>query len=163
VGDIIAAAGVVWLHFVIMVVSSIIFGILALVLQKVLMVVGTSFGGSFMIASAVDFLAVHSNFSLIIPMALRFNFDTVKNADWRVYVMIAGFVVFGIIGSVVQFALTARNFNHNKKKKSDNEYGKLDQKDIKVQQPDPSKRRNPDPVSRGHTDRVPLRDRSRNY
>jgi hypothetical protein len=171
VGDMITSNGIQWLHFVIMLGAAVVFGVIALLLQKFIMIIGTSFGGSFMMATAVDAILVHSNFSTIIPNALNFHFDTLLESEWKVYVMIAGFAVFGIIGSVVQFRVTARNYNHNKKSKKDkknkkdkhmNEYSAVDQ--LGGTKPNPDSRRT-DPVSRSHThsDRVPLRDRSRNY
>jgi len=162
-GELIANQGIVWLYFVSLVGSSILFGLLALLLQKIIMVIGTAFGGSFMIASALDSLAVHSSFSKVIPLALSFNFNTMVNVDWKVYVMIAGVIVVGITGTVVQFRFTARNYNHNKKKVVEEEY----KVEVMTSQPDPSTHRysipSNDPISRGYTDRIPLTTQNRNY
>eukprot|EP01129_Flabellula_baltica_P000345 TRINITY_DN10371_c0_g1_i1.p1 TRINITY_DN10371_c0_g1~~TRINITY_DN10371_c0_g1_i1.p1 ORF type:complete len:296 (-),score=53.16 TRINITY_DN10371_c0_g1_i1:45-932(-) len=153
VGPLVQSLNLPWLFFVILGGSSLIFGILGVILQKVIMVLGTSFGGSFMIASAVDTLAVHSNFSKILTdaLALKFQLDT---GNWVEYVMIGAFILVGIVGCIVQFRFTARNYNH-KKRKSTFKAGK-DLSDDR----DHNFKRAPETGSRGYKERIPLRPRN---
>lgn len=108
-----------WVHWLVLVGSSLLFGVLALVFQKPLLIVATSIYGSYLIALAVASLWVpQSNFAQIIPhmfSAQEFPFDPTA-ANWLPFVFIAGIAVVSILGIVVQARVTARKYHHLKKK-----------------------------------------------
>jgi hypothetical protein len=108
-----------WAHWLVLVGASLLFGVLALVFQKPLLIVATSIYGAYLIALAVASLWVpESNFAQIIPhlfSAKEFPFDPTA-ANWLPFVFIAGIAVVSILGIVVQARVTARKYHHLKKK-----------------------------------------------
>jgi MFS family permease len=111
-----------WVHWLVLVGSSALFGILALVFQKPLLIVATSIYGAYLIAFAVAALWVpQSNFAQIIPHlfnAKDFPFNPTAS-NWLPFVFIAGIAVVAILGIVVQARVTARKYHHLKKKYDD--------------------------------------------
>jgi mannose/fructose/N-acetylgalactosamine-specific phosphotransferase system component IID len=106
-----------WTHIVIVCGAGLVFGVLALIFQKTLIIVGTASFGSYMIASGVDlqWMKPQPILSQIIPNILSFqksafDWDEIKSNPWP-YVLIAGMVVFAIAGVIVQTCFTAKNYD----------------------------------------------------
>jgi len=103
--------------FLFLVGFAVVFGIIAVIFQKVVAIIGTSFVGSFMIFNSLDDRFFHSNFSSILPTFLK-TFNVPPATDhWAPYVILGCVVVLAIIGIFVQFKATAKNYDHKQKPK----------------------------------------------
>jgi len=102
--------------FLYLVSFAVVFGIIALIFQRFVAIVGTSFGGSFMIFNSVDAQFLKTNFSTILPTFFK-TFKIPSLADhWQPYLVLAGVVVLAVVGCVVQFTKTAKGYNHRQKR-----------------------------------------------
>jgi len=102
------------------------FAILFEIFQRHLLIFGTSFNGAFLVGTAVDTLLLHTAFSdLLVTVLTDFYFHNAPaiSDDWKPYTLLAGLVVLGLVGMLVQYKFTAVNTHHDqkKKKKSDEE------------------------------------------
>eukprot|EP01130_Rhizamoeba_saxonica_P014386 TRINITY_DN627_c0_g1_i1.p1 TRINITY_DN627_c0_g1~~TRINITY_DN627_c0_g1_i1.p1 ORF type:complete len:281 (-),score=51.55 TRINITY_DN627_c0_g1_i1:80-922(-) len=107
---------------------ALVFGIIACIFQKPLIIIATAFSGSYQLGLAIDNLLLHSNFHrvfLALFSALSQQGQTIseliKGQEAEIYGMMAGILVLSIIGMAFQFGVSGRQYNHNKRK-SDNPY-----------------------------------------
>jgi len=105
-------------------------GVLALFLQKYVLVFGTSIYGSYLVFTSIDLLFLHTNFaSILSEIVSHFQLPKINN-DWKAYFILAGVIVFSIAGIFIQLKKTADGIDHNDKKKKDTskyQYFKLKQ------------------------------------
>jgi len=85
---------------------ALVFGILALFFKKPLLVIGTSFYGSYLIFTAVDRMWLNTNFSKILPDIIS-HFKLPKiDSDWKCYLLLGGVIVFSVAGIIIQYKKT---------------------------------------------------------
>jgi len=94
-----------------LVVCPIIGGIIALLIQKPLIIFSTSFGGSYAVIAGVDRF-VHGGFSQVIPNLIS-NHRELIGADFKTYIEIGVCFALTIVGIYVQFRHTGKNTYHN--------------------------------------------------
>jgi len=102
-------------------------GIIALVFQKILVVLGTAWGGAYMIGTGLDILLIHSGFASVIPELISQHHLPVSgdNLNWKPIIVLGGVLVLAIAGAVVQFCWTVGNYDHRRKKPRDEEFNLL--------------------------------------
>ena len=96
-------------------------GFLAVLFEKIIFIVSTSFGGTFSIIFAIDTLAGGQLKEITIETISDF---THIDAYWATYVEFAMLVLGTIVCAVVQLKITARNYSHSAE---DAKYERLDQ------------------------------------
>jgi len=90
---------------------SIIFGIIAIFLKRPFTIVGTAFGGSYMIAVAIDAKFIKdSQFSNMLPSILKnFTIPKIQDGNFVPYILLGSVVVLGVLGTIVQFKKTGKD------------------------------------------------------
>jgi len=84
-------------------------GIVTVILARPILIIGTSFGGAYVVGTTVDSQWIHTSLSktltVIFDWSKPFEFDM---SDWKPYTMLGGIAVLAIIGAIVQFCLTGK-------------------------------------------------------
>jgi len=88
-------------------------GIVTVIFSRVILIIGTSFNGAYLVGSTVDGMWLHTSLSDILSNILNmsstgFAFDI---SNWIPYALLGGIVALAIIGMIVQFLVTARNYD----------------------------------------------------
>lgn len=123
-----------WISLLLMCVFGIAFAGLTFWKEKVFLIIGTSFTGSFVVGSALsEILWQKSSIDLLEnilsqPLTNHFIFDPY---DWHFYAILGSIFGLSIVGLLVQWFVTARNYEHVKVKPEQNneqsEYEQLTQ------------------------------------
>jgi hypothetical protein len=105
-----------WAHFSIILVFALAFSILAIIFQRLIIIIGTSSLGAFMFCNGVDIAWIHSGIlSNILVHFFTKHFDSIPPINtWQAYVLLGGDLGLVIFGILVQFGITARNWDHTK-------------------------------------------------
>eukprot|EP01123_Difflugia_compressa_P001256 TRINITY_DN11441_c0_g1_i1.p1 TRINITY_DN11441_c0_g1~~TRINITY_DN11441_c0_g1_i1.p1 ORF type:complete len:260 (-),score=30.09 TRINITY_DN11441_c0_g1_i1:13-714(-) len=86
-------------------------GILAVFFSRFIIMVGTSFNGSFLVFHGIDSLWIHSSLATLLQNIFKPNHNPVDTIigehDWRAYVFLAAIVLLTIFGVFIQYRLTA--------------------------------------------------------
>lgn len=104
-----------WAHFGIILGFVVVFSILALLLQRLMIIVGTSALGAYLFCNAIDIAWLHTG--ILTDIVVKF--FTNKIHDIPVYNTAAGYGLLGgsvaiiLFGVVVQYGITARDFDHH--------------------------------------------------
>jgi len=103
-------------HYSLLAALPILGAILALIFQKALIIITTSFGGAFMIVGAYDYITL-GGFSMVLPQVLN-------GQDAKIYVDAKKtYIEFGVIGFIfilgllIQYTRTSKGFDHRKNSK----------------------------------------------
>jgi len=91
--------------------SFVIGGVIALLVQKPLIIFATAFGGSYAVIAGID-RYVQGGFCQVIPHLIA-NHRELINADYKTYIEIAACVVLTVAGLYVQFKHTGKNVYHS--------------------------------------------------
>jgi len=96
-------------------------GLLTVLLSRPLLILGTSFNGSFLIGNAIDLQWIQSGVSELLKEILRditkhINYDT---GNLRAYGVLGGVLVLTIVGIIVQWKWTAGENTERKKKQKE--------------------------------------------
>jgi len=97
-------------QYVILGAAPIIGGIIAVILQKQLIILATSFAGAYAVVAGVDHF-IHGGFSKVIPHIVAYRTEDI-DADYKTYIEIAACVLLFAIGTYVQFKHTGKNYYH---------------------------------------------------
>mmetsp|Transcript_22130 Transcript_22130/g.32931 ORF Transcript_22130/g.32931 Transcript_22130/m.32931 type:complete len:249 (+) Transcript_22130:42-788(+) len=88
------------------------FGIIAVVLQKLVIILSTSTLGAYAVIASIGVLSYpEGSFGKVIQAAIENDFDII-DADWRTYVLLASWAVLAVIFVIIQFCWSAKNHNH---------------------------------------------------
>lgn len=92
------------------------FGVLAVVLQRIIIIIGTSIIGSYLAIVAVDELWVKTGVisKIFIYLIKRYNPPFIIKDEWKVYILLGAIAVLTIIGVLTQLIFTSRKFHHRK-------------------------------------------------
>jgi hypothetical protein len=105
-------------HLLIILGASVLCGVLALIAQKTLLILGTSLFGAYCMAVAIDSLWVHSDFSQIIPNIISAQkYPLHESQLWISLAFLGGILLVTLIGVIVQFRVFAKHWDHRKKRK----------------------------------------------
>jgi len=96
-------------QFLVIVAVGIIVGILAVLLSRPFIIIGTAFNGSYLVGNVIDSEWVHSGiaellFNIFDKFQSSIAFDS---ANWKAYLILGGVVILAIVGVVVQWRYTA--------------------------------------------------------
>jgi len=86
-------------------------GVIALLIQKPLIIFATAFGGSYAVIAGVDRFA-HGGFCEVIPNLIAYHRELI-DADYKTYIEIAACFVLTVAGLYVQFRHTGKNVYHS--------------------------------------------------
>jgi len=96
--------------YIVMGVVVLIGGCVAVLLQKQVIIIATSFAGSYAVIAGIDHF-VHGGFSGVIPNIIAYRTEDIQ-CDYRTYIEIASCFVLFAIGVFVQFKHTGKNYYH---------------------------------------------------
>jgi len=101
--------------------TGLIFGIVTVLAHRHLLIVGTSFNGAYLVGYSIDKLVPLNTgiSSLIVNIITKFSEKNYFSAGWQPYALLAGIVVFAVVGIFVQYRFTAANFNVEEDKKEE--------------------------------------------
>lgn len=106
-----------WGHFGILLGSGLVIACLALIFPRLISVIGTSIIGSFMMMNSIDIIWTKTGilFNAIGEMLSgKIVIPIDANSNWQYYVgLLITFGAVALIGSLIQFLITARNWTHN--------------------------------------------------
>jgi len=105
------------IQFTLLVSSALIGGVIALVLQKVVIVGATSFGGAYMVIAGLDHFS-RAGFSKVILHMVE-NHNERITAPFNAYVEIGACIALFLIGIYVQFNYTGQKVDHRPKRRGD--------------------------------------------
>jgi len=88
--------------------------IFALKFQKLAIILSTSFVGSYMMVVAFDYFT-NGEFSLVIYQIIHGNQQSIHVHGIRTYIELGIIVFFFLLGFIIQFRYTGKNFNHKSK------------------------------------------------
>jgi len=111
--------------------TGVVVAICTVIFSRALLIIGTSFNGTILIATTLDKLFYQSSLESFIPDLL----DNVNNrmkvsSGWEIYLIFAGIVLVTLIGVFVQFRFTARGYHHGVKERREDEYPLLIQANV---------------------------------
>jgi len=98
-------------------------GILALIFQKTVIILATSFGGAFAVLAGID-RYLGGGFAEVIPHIIQGHSDLIQ-AGLKTYIEIGACVLLSVIGIIVQFKKTGKNYYH-KHTYEDRDYDPMD-------------------------------------
>lgn len=103
-------------HILFIVILGLVFGVLALIFQRLFIIISTSLLGSYLIIAGIDIIAVHTNVLTTIISRLFGKDKTPWNPDtsWKLYVLIGAIVALTIIGSLLQALVINRRYDHTR-------------------------------------------------
>jgi len=107
-------AGGSWYPLIAMGISGLAVGILALIFQKIIIILATSIGGAYSIAFAIDCAWVKSNFSEVIPAIISLQKLHIDSSNMAPYLLIAGVLLLSVAGFFVQLCYTSKHSRHEK-------------------------------------------------
>jgi len=111
--------------------TGVVVAIVTVIWSRVLLIIGTSFSGSILIATTLDQLFYGSEIANFIPQILRnISSGFTFTSTWQVYLILAGIVLVAIVGIVVQFRFTSRGYTHGKEERKEDEYPLLIQANV---------------------------------
>jgi len=102
-------------------------------LQRILLVVGTSISGAYLIGVTVDGLVPQLQTSVqmvLISIITNFSNPIPFSSNWKPYAILGGIALLAIIGMLVQFLFTAKGHDAEKKKGNEEEYPLLIQANV---------------------------------
>ena len=117
-----------WAHFGIILGFVVVFSVLALLLQRLIIIIGTSALGAYLFCNAIDIAWLHTG----ILTDIIVNFFTRKLHHIPMYNTASGYGLLGgsvaiiLFGVVIQYGITARNYDHQeamKKRRHGDEEG----------------------------------------
>jgi len=85
-------------------------GVISLLIQKILIILATSFAGSYAVLACID-RYVQGGFSQVIPNIIGGTPDQI-HADYKTYIEIGACVLLFVIGVFVQHRHTGKNYHH---------------------------------------------------
>jgi len=85
-------------------------GVVAVLMQKPLIIIATSFAGAYAFVAGIDHI-FHGGFSDVIPHIIAYHTEYIQ-ADYKTYIEIAGCFILFAIGMYVQFRHTGKNYYH---------------------------------------------------
>jgi len=92
-------------------------GLLALAFQKTFIILATSFGGAFAVLAGID-RYLGGGFAEVIPHIIQGHSDQIQ-AGLKTYIEIGACVLLGVIGVIVQFKKTGKNYYHKHTQEED--------------------------------------------
>lgn len=103
-----------WAHFGIILGTMLVFSTLAVIFQRLLIIVGTSALGAYLFCNAVDIAWLHTGIltDIIVKFFNRKLGDLPPLNTASGYGLLGGSLGIIIFGTIIQFGITARNFNH---------------------------------------------------
>lgn len=96
------------------------FFLMTLILQKNILILGTSFAGAFGVIACIDRFA-EGGFSVAIIHIIS-NRTYLILAPWKTYAEIAAVLILFISGVYVQFNVTAKNHHHRRQRQQHGDY-----------------------------------------
>jgi len=93
-------------RIVVVVIFSLFCGVLAIFLQKIMIIVSTAITGAYWIVSGIDYL-IKGNISQFIPEMFRGNLEDLQT-NWKTWLMLSFLIVLSIAGIVVQLMKTSK-------------------------------------------------------
>jgi len=85
-------------------------GILALIFQKTIIICATALAGAYAVVAGVD-RYINGGFSQVIPHIIQDHHESI-HADLKTYIEIGACVLLCVIGIVIQFKKTGKNYYH---------------------------------------------------
>jgi len=107
-------------QYVILGVAPLIGGIIAVIFQKQLIIIATSFAGSYAVLAGIDHY-IHGGFSKVIPHVIAYRTEDI-DADYKTYIEIGACFLLFAVGVYVQFRHTGKNYYHKYTHESDGYY-----------------------------------------
>jgi len=115
-----AGSATLWVTLAVIIGLGILVGVFAVIFAKHIIIFSSAIDGAIMMGMGVDNLANLRLFGFleaivagVIPKDLV---GTNFNTDWPVWLLLFGIIVFAVAGIVVQYRITARDFDHSKEK-----------------------------------------------
>jgi len=94
--------------------TGLIVGTISAILTRVLLILGTSMVGAFIVGTAVDALAFQSMESkMLLSLITQGSLPSTMPVDWHTYTILGGTVALAVVGIVVQLRATAHQYNHH--------------------------------------------------
>jgi hypothetical protein len=109
-----------WAHFSIILVFSLAFSVLAVIFQRLVIIIGTSSLGAYLFCNAIDIAWMHTGIlsNILVHFFTKSHPDAFPKINtWQAYVLLGGDLALFLFGVLVQFGITARNFDHTKLQK----------------------------------------------
>lgn len=105
-----------WAHFGIIIGFMVVFSVIALIFQRLLIIIGTSALGSYLFCNAIDIAWLHTGIltDIIVKFFTRKFEDIPKYNTPSGYGLLGGWAAIILFGVLVQYGITARDFDHRK-------------------------------------------------
>mmetsp|Transcript_3175 Transcript_3175/g.3519 ORF Transcript_3175/g.3519 Transcript_3175/m.3519 type:complete len:274 (+) Transcript_3175:90-911(+) len=98
------------------------FGVIALLLQKIILIIATSMLGAYSIAIALDIIWLKTHFMKMLPLLILYEeLPDGTHYTWKVLLLLCGTPALMIFGVLFQFFFTGRKYDHRKKKRYDSD------------------------------------------
>lgn len=105
-----------WAHFGITLGLAIVFAIIAIFLQRIIVIVGTSAVGAFLFCNAIDIAWLHSGilYGILVEIISREPGLYPPINTVSAYILLGGDLALVIFGTLIQLLVTARKYDHKK-------------------------------------------------
>lgn len=106
-----------WAHFAIILVFSLVFSILAVIFQRLIIIIGTSALGAYLFCTSIDVAWMHTGIltDIIVQFFSKdphFSSRIAQFNTWQAYTLMGGDLALILFGVIIQFGITARNYDH---------------------------------------------------